>query len=109
MVISSRTPVANSKAPGCVRGNDRARKSYPPVDLADFYGAAGPSAAGTTTTTEVLLRPRPTTAGSARVLGLDVVKDAREVGKPIGYVCDSDRGVYRRLSGYDNLRYFAGL
>ena len=49
------------------------------------------------------------TAGSARVLGLDVVKDAREVRKRIGYVFGGERGVYERLSGYDNLRYFAEL
>src|SRR2546430_4254860 len=49
------------------------------------------------------------TAGTARVLGLDVVKDAREVRKRIGYVFGGDRGVYERLSGYDNLRYFAEL
>jgi len=49
------------------------------------------------------------TGGSASVLGLDVVKDAREVRKRIGYVFGGERGVYERLSGYDNLRYFAEL
>jgi ABC-2 type transport system ATP-binding protein len=49
------------------------------------------------------------TSGSARVLGLDVVKDAQEVRKRIGYVFGGERGVYERLSGYDNLRYFAEL
>ncbi len=43
------------------------------------------------------------------MLGLDVVKDAREVRKRIGYVFGGERGVYERLSGYDNLRYFAEL
>jgi ABC-2 type transport system ATP-binding protein len=49
------------------------------------------------------------TKGSASVLGYDVVKDAREVRKRIGYVFGGERGVYERLSGYDNLRYFAEL
>jgi ABC-2 type transport system ATP-binding protein len=49
------------------------------------------------------------TAGSARVLGLDVVRDALEVRRRIGYVFGGERGVYDRLSGYDNLRYFAEL
>jgi ABC-2 type transport system ATP-binding protein len=38
-----------------------------------------------------------------------VVKNAREVRKRIGYVFGGERGVYERLSGYDNLRYFAEL
>jgi ABC-2 type transport system ATP-binding protein len=40
---------------------------------------------------------------------LDVVKDAREVRKRIGYVFGGERGLYERLSAYDNLRYFAEL
>src|SRR5437868_12219160 len=49
------------------------------------------------------------TEGTARVLGLDVVRDAREVRKRIGYVFGGERGLYERLSAYDNLRYFAEL
>jgi len=49
------------------------------------------------------------TSGTASVLGHDVVKDPREVRKRIGYVFGGERGVYERLSGYDNLRYFAEL
>ena len=49
------------------------------------------------------------TSGSARVLGLDVVEDAREVRKRIGYVFGGERGLYERLSALDNLRYFAEL
>ena len=43
------------------------------------------------------------------MLGLDVVEDAKEVRRRIGYVFGGERGVYERLSGYDNLRYFAEL
>src|SRR5690349_15678199 len=49
------------------------------------------------------------TSGHARVLGRDVVTDAHEVRKRIGYVFGGDRGLYERLSAHDNLRYFAEL
>src|SRR5947207_8211821 len=49
------------------------------------------------------------TSGSARVLGYDVVKDARKVRERIGYVFGGDRGLYERLPELDNLRYFAEL
>ena len=75
----------------------------------DLFGLLGPNGAGKTTTIKMLITLLIPTAGEARVLGYDVVKQAREVRKRIGYVFGGERGVYERLSGYDNLRYFAEL
>jgi ABC-2 type transport system ATP-binding protein len=79
------------------------------VGEGELFGLLGPNGAGKTTTIKMLITLLIPTGGKARVLGLDVVEEAREVRKRIGYVFGRERGVYERLSGYDNLRYFAEL
>ena len=92
-----------SKNVEAVRGIDFA------VGEGQLFGLLGPNGAGKTTTIKMLITLLIPTGGKARVLGLDVVEDAKEVRRRIGYVFGGERGVYERLSGYDNLRYFAEL
>ena len=75
----------------------------------ELFGLLGPNGAGKTTTIKMLNTLLIPTAGSAHVLGYDVVRDARRVREQIGYVFGGDRGLYERLSAIDNLRYFAEL
>ena len=79
------------------------------IEKGELFGLLGPNGAGKTTTIKMLITLLIPTKGSASVLGFDVVNDAREVRSRIGYVFGGERGVYERLSGYDNLRYFAEL
>jgi ABC-2 type transport system ATP-binding protein len=75
----------------------------------ELFGLLGPNGAGKTTTIKMLITLLIPTSGSASVLGRDVVTDVREVRRRIGYVFGGDRGLYERLSGLDNLRYFSEL
>jgi ABC-2 type transport system ATP-binding protein len=79
------------------------------VEEGELFGLLGPNGAGKTTTIKMLITLLLPTSGAARVLGHDVVKDAREVRRRIGYVFGGDRGLYERLPALDNLRYFSEL
>jgi len=75
----------------------------------ELFGLLGPNGAGKTTTIKMLITLLIPTSGRASVLGNDVVADVREVRSRIGYVFGGDRGLYERLTGLDNLRYFSEL
>jgi ABC-2 type transport system ATP-binding protein len=79
------------------------------VEHGELFGLLGPNGAGKTTTVKMLTTLLIPTDGTARVLGYDVVSDADQLRGRIGFVFGGERGLYWRLSGIDNLRYFASL
>ncbi|MFN8597874.1 MAG: ABC transporter ATP-binding protein [Anaerolineae bacterium] len=79
------------------------------VEPGELFGLLGPNGAGKTTTVKMLTTLLIPTQGTACVMGHDVVKGAHEVQKRIGFIFGGERGLYWRLSGIDNLRYFASL
>jgi len=78
------------------------------VRRGEIYGLIGPNGAGKTTTLRILATLIGPTSGSAKVLGLDVVKSASEVRKLISYLPE-EAGAYRNLSGREYLEFMAGF
>jgi ABC-2 type transport system ATP-binding protein len=79
------------------------------VAQGEIFGVLGPNGAGKTTTMKMLATLLEPTAGSARILGLDVVTQAREVRRRMGAVLSDGRSLYWKLTARENLEYFAAL
>jgi ABC-2 type transport system ATP-binding protein len=79
------------------------------VDRGEIFGVLGPNGAGKTTTMKMLATLLEPTAGTARILGLDVVRQARDVRRRMGAVLSDGRSLYWKLTARENLEYFAAL
>jgi ABC-2 type transport system ATP-binding protein len=80
------------------------------LDVAEgeVFGLLGHNGAGKTTTVRILCgRTRPS-GGRATVLGHDVVRERARI-RPLINLVFADQNVYPRMSGAENLRFFADL
>ena len=78
------------------------------VGQGEIFALLGPNGAGKSTTIKMLTTLLPPTSGAARVAGFDIVRQAAEVRRQIGYVpqlLSADGS----LTGYENLSIFAKL
>jgi len=75
----------------------------------ELFGLLGPNGAGKTTTIRMLCTLLEPSAGRAEVWGVDVVRDPAGVRRHIGVVLAGERSIYWKLTGRENLEYFAAL
>jgi ABC-type multidrug transport system ATPase subunit len=78
------------------------------VKPGELFGFIGPDGAGKTTLFRILTTLQRPDAGSARVLGLDVVKDFWAIRTKVGYM-PGRFSLYADLSVEENLRFFASV
>ena len=75
----------------------------------DLFGILGPNGAGKTTLIKVLCTLILPTCGTAYVNGYDVTKEEEGVKASIGLVTGEERSFYWRLTGRQNMIFFASL
>jgi ABC-type multidrug transport system ATPase subunit len=77
------------------------------IPAGTIYGFLGPNGAGKTTTIRMLLGLIRPSAGAARVLGHDIIRDRGQIAPLVGAMVETP-AFYTYLSGLDNLRVLAG-
>ena len=75
----------------------------------ELFGLLGENGAGKTTLIRMLSTTLLPTSGSAKVVGRDVTREPRQVRRLIGLVTGDERSFYWRLTGRQNLDFFATL
>jgi ABC-2 type transport system ATP-binding protein len=75
----------------------------------EVLGLLGPNGAGKSTLIKILCTLILPTEGEAYVNGYDVVKDSGGVRESLGFITTDERSFYWRLTGRENLQFFAAL
>ena len=70
----------------------------------EIFGFIGPNGAGKSTTIRILLNLIFPTAGSARIMGMDVIRETKKIKRQVGYI-PSDANAYTSMDVNEFLNY----
>lgn len=94
-------------------GKDELMHAVNEVDLTvkqgEFFGLLGPNGAGKTTLVKCLSTLLLPDRGTAYINGHNIIDDPIAARESLGITTGGERTLYWKLSGRDNLRYFASL
>ncbi len=79
------------------------------VQAGSVLAILGPNAAGKTTLLRLLAGLALPSAGDAKICGLDIIQEDGRARGIVGVSLGDDRSLYARLSGRQNLEFFAAL
>ncbi|MBD3406577.1 MAG: ATP-binding cassette domain-containing protein [Candidatus Lokiarchaeota archaeon] len=79
------------------------------IPKGQVYGLLGPNGAGKTTLIKTIATLVLPTAGTARVMGYDVLKQSAYARAAMGVCQGNERSIYWKLSARENLIFFAKL
>jgi ABC-2 type transport system ATP-binding protein len=79
------------------------------IQEGEIFGLLGPNGAGKTTTIRMLCTLLEPTSGTATINGYDITRQANLVRQSLGAVLTGERSIYWKLTGRENLEYFAAL
>lgn len=79
------------------------------VESGQIFGLLGPNGAGKTTLIKLLCTLITPSRGTARVNGFDLARQPAQIRASVGLITSDERSFYGRLSGRENLLFFAAL
>lgn len=79
------------------------------VPRGEIFGLLGPNGAGKTTIIKMLCTLITPSSGDASINGHSVVKEPQKVRESLGVMLTGERTLYWKLTGRENLEYFAAL
>jgi len=92
-----------SKFYGKTRGIEKVNLE---IGKGEVFGFIGPNGAGKSTTIRILMNLIFPSEGSARIMGLDVVRQTKEIMRNVGYI-PSDANAYSYMEAEEFLNYLA--